>query len=40
MTHFRDRAATELGELDPAQLDNRFIGWIPGPPPGHRLRSI
>ncbi|WP_329107247.1 hypothetical protein OG792_03465 [Micromonospora sp. NBC_01699] len=40
MMHFRDRAAPELSELDPAQLDTRFLGWISGPPPGSRLRSI
>ena len=40
MSHFRDRAAPELPDLDPPQLDARFLGWISGPPPGHRLRSI
>jgi hypothetical protein len=40
MSHFRDRAAIELIDLDAAQLETRFLGWISGPPPGRRLRSI
>ena len=40
MSHFRDRAIKDLTELNAAQLDARFLGWIAGPPPGRRLRSI
>jgi hypothetical protein len=40
MSHFRARAAIELIDLDPAQLETRFLGWISGPPPGRQLRSI
>lgn len=28
MRHFRDRAAADLGDLSPTQLDARFVGWV------------
>ena len=41
MRHFRDRAAADLGDLTPAQLDARFLGWTePDPPLRQRMRSI
>ncbi|MEV4629571.1 hypothetical protein AB0J90_25240 [Micromonospora sp. NPDC049523] len=38
LRHFQDRAATQLPELSTRQLDARFFGWIPDPPPGRRRR--
>lgn len=41
MRHFRDRAASDLGDLTPAQLDARFLGWTePDPAPRYRMRAI
>lgn len=38
MRHFRDRAAVDLDNLTPAQLDTRFLGWIDRPHPRPRPR--
>ncbi|RKR90660.1 hypothetical protein BDK92_5038 [Micromonospora pisi] len=40
MEHFRERAAEELTDLSPAEIEARFLGWISDPPPRRRLRSI
>ncbi|WP_326560492.1 hypothetical protein [Micromonospora sp. NBC_01796] len=40
MRHFRERAAVDLADLPPAQIEARFLGWISDPPPRRRLRSI
>ncbi len=41
MRHFRDRAAVDLTDLTPEQLDTRFLGWTSTSPPIHRrTRSI
>jgi hypothetical protein len=41
MGHFRDRAAVELPDLTPEQIEARFLGWINESPDRRlRLRSI
>jgi hypothetical protein len=40
MHHFRERAAADLPDLTPVQVEARFLGWISDPPPRRRLRSI
>ena len=39
MVPFRNRAAADLTDLTPAQIETRFLGWI-SEPPRRRLRSI
>ena len=39
MVPYRNRAAADLTDLTPTQIETRFLGWI-SEPPRRRLRSI
>jgi hypothetical protein len=39
MRHFRNKAAADLTELTPREVETRFIGWI-NDPPERRLHSV